>query len=149
MTQYAKGVDLPDAEEAEEILREKGGFLEEIRRRENGPDWREVNTALQQIMSDYAGFVRSETILQAGQTHLGRLKEEALSTMIARNPHELMRGLEVLNLIELGELVCVAALERKETRGWHERKDYAYKNPLMDRELVLKQVDGKPVPSWR
>ena len=87
-----KGVDLPDPEEAEEILKEKGSFFEELRRRETGPDWKEVNIALQQVMSDYAGFVRSETLLQAGLTHLGRLKEEAASTMIARNPHELMRA---------------------------------------------------------
>jgi succinate dehydrogenase/fumarate reductase flavoprotein subunit len=149
MTEYAKGVDLPDPEEGEEILKEKGSFIEVLRRRETGPDWKEVNIALQQVMSDYAGFVRSETLLQAGLTHLGRLKEEALSTLIARNPHELMRALEVFNLIELGELVCVAAMERKETRGWHERKDYPYKDPLLDKQLVLKKVDGKPVPCWR
>ncbi len=117
MADYAKGVDLPSPKQGEELLKEKKSFLDELRKRENGPDWKEVNIALQQLMSDYAGFVRSETMLEAGLTHLGRLKKEALSTLIARNPHELMRALEVLNLIELGELVCVAAMERKEIEG--------------------------------
>lgn len=149
MAEYARGVDLPSPAEGEEVLKEKRSFLDELRRRKNGPDWKEVNIALQQVMSDYAGFVRSQTMLVAGLTHLGRLKKEASSAMIARNQHELMRSLEVLNLIELGELVCVAAMERKETRGWHERKDYPYKDPLLDKELIIKRVDGKPVTYWR
>ena len=100
-------------------------------------------------MSDYAGFVRSETMLEAGLTHLGRLKKEAISTMIAGNQHELIRALEVFNLIELGELVCIAARERKESRGWHERKDYPYTDPLLDKQLVIKKVDGRTVTTWR
>ena len=149
MAEYVRGVDLPSPVEGEEVLKEKRSFLDELRRRENGPDWKEVNIALQQVMSDYAGFIRSETMLEAGLTHLRRLKKEASSAMIARNQHELMRSLEVLNLIELGELVCVAAMERKETRGWHERKDYPYKDPLLDKELIIKRADGKPVTYWR
>ncbi|OGP66222.1 MAG: hypothetical protein A2170_14655 [Deltaproteobacteria bacterium RBG_13_53_10] len=149
MAAYAQGVDLPSPKQGEELLEEKRSFLDELRRRETGPDWKEVNIALQQVMSDYAGFVRSGTMLEAGLTHLGRLKKEASSTMIARNQHELMRALEVFNLIELGELVCVAAMERKESRGWHERKDYPYKDPLLDKQLVIKRVDGKPVTTWR
>lgn len=149
MAEYARGMDLPSPVEAEELLKEKRSFLDELRRRESGPDWKEVNIALQQVMSDYAGFIRSQTMLEAGLTHLGRLKKEASSTMIARNQHELMRALEAFNLIELGELVCVAAMERKETRGWHERKDYPYKDPLLDKLLVMKRVNGKPVTYWR
>ena len=147
--EYARGMGLPSSENAGELVEEKRGFLDAIRRRETGPDWKEVHIALQQVMSDYAGFVRSQTMLEAGLTHLGRLKKEASSTVTARNQHELMRTLEVFNLIELGELVCVAAMERKETRGWHERKDYPYKDPLLDKQLVIKKVDGKPVASWR
>jgi len=149
MAAYAKEVDLPSPKQGEELLKEKKGFLDGLRKRESGPDWKEVNITLQQLMSDYAGFVRSETMLEAGVTHVGRLKKEALSTMIAPNQHELMRALEVLNLIELGELVCIAARERRESRGWHERKDYTYTDPLQDKQLVIKKVDGKTAALWR
>ena len=147
--EYAGEADLPNPGKAGKILKKKKSFMDEMRSRESGPDWKEVNIAVQQVMSDYAGAVRSQTMLEAGLAHLGRLKKEAASTMIARNQHELMRALEVLNLIELGELVCVAAMARKETRGWHERKDYPYKDPLMDKSLVVKKMDGKPVTFWR
>ncbi|MBW1800373.1 MAG: FAD-dependent oxidoreductase, partial [Deltaproteobacteria bacterium] len=58
-------------------------------------------------------------------------------------------ALEVLNLIDLGELVCIAALERKESRGQHKRTDYTYTNPLLDKYLIIKNVDGRPVTEWR
>jgi succinate dehydrogenase/fumarate reductase flavoprotein subunit len=132
-----------------EALKEKRSFLDEMARRESGPDWKEVNVALQQIMNDYAGNIRSETLLEAGLTHLGRLKEEAGRTMLVRNAHEAMRALEVLNLIDLGELICIAARERKETRGQHKRTDYNYTNPLLDKTLVLKNVEGRTVTEWR
>jgi succinate dehydrogenase/fumarate reductase flavoprotein subunit len=132
-----------------EALKEKRSFLDQMARREAGPDWKEVNIALQQIMNDYAGNVRSETLLEAGLTHLGRLKEEAKGAMLARNAHESMRALEVLNLIDLGELICIAARERKETRGQHKRADYDYTNPLLDQSLVLRNVDGRTVTDWR
>lgn len=146
---YAEGVRPPRPGGAKKKLKEYKAFLEELRGRQNGPDWKEVNIALQQIMSDYAGSVRSETLLEAGLTHLRRLKEEARATMIARNQHELTRSLEVMNLLDLGELVCIAAGERKETRGQHVRTDYTYTNPKLDKLLIVKQVDGRPVTYWK
>lgn len=146
---YIKGVEMPGQESAAALLAEKDNFLTELRNRENGPDWKEVNVTLQQLMSDYAGFIRTEKMLEAGLTHIERLKKEAFESMIVRNPHEMMRALETLNLIDLGELICIAAMERKETREWHERKDYPYKDPLLDKPLVLKKVNGKPATFWR
>jgi len=131
------------------IIEEKKSFLDDIRNRDVGPDWKEVNIALQQIMNDYAGPIRSETLLEAGLKHLRRLKERTHATMIARNPHELSRAVEVLNLLDLGELIFIAARERKETRALHVRADYPFTNPLLNRLLIVKKVDGKPVVEWR
>ncbi|MEJ2098047.1 MAG: FAD-binding protein [Deltaproteobacteria bacterium] len=131
------------------IIEEKAEMLRAMQRRENGPDWKEANIALQQIMSDYAGSIRSKALLESGCAHLERLKQEAESFLVARNPHQWSRALEVLNLIELGQLVCTAALERRETRGQHNRVDYPYTNPVLDRTLIVKNVNGRPVTEWR
>jgi succinate dehydrogenase/fumarate reductase flavoprotein subunit len=69
--------------------------------------------------------------------------------MVARNPHEWMRALEVLNMIEIGELTFRAALERKETRGKHLRPDYPFTNPLLEKLLVVKRSGDGPVLEWR
>jgi succinate dehydrogenase/fumarate reductase flavoprotein subunit len=146
---YAQKVDLPRLESVEARLEEKKRLFSEIRSREVGPDWREVNIALQQIMYDYAGNIRSEALLEAGRSHLLRLKEKAYSMVMAKNQHELARSLEVLNLLDLGELVFVAANERKETRGTHIRSDYPLTNPQMNKLLVVRRTDDKPVTQWR
>jgi succinate dehydrogenase/fumarate reductase flavoprotein subunit len=148
-TQWARDVEIGPSEKTSEVIKETKSFLDEIMERGTGADWKEVNIALQQIMSDFAGNIRSKSLLEAGLTHLQRLREEARRTLIARNPHEQSRALEVLNLIDAGELVCITALERKETRGQHKRTDYTYTNPMLDKWLIIKNVDGRPVTEWR
>ena len=59
-----------------------------------------------------------------------------------------MRCFEVLNLMDIGEVVFLSALERKETRGHHKRADYPYTNPYMKKYLIVKQVNGAPVFDW-
>jgi len=61
-----------------------------------------------------------------------------------KEPHELMHALEVLNLIDLGELLFVAASERKETRKKHVRADYPFTNPLLEKLLIVKRSTEKP-----
>ena len=130
-------------------LSEWKSLLGEISRRTIGADWKEVNIALQQIMIDYAGVARSESLLAAGAGHLEKLKKKAYESMTARNQHELVRGLEVLNLLDVAELVFITARERKETRGLHVRTDYPFTNPLLDRLLVVKKINDRPVLEWR
>lgn len=146
---YAQGARLPSTDKMRRTVEEKKALLEDIRGREVGPDWREASVALQQIMNDYAGSIRSETLLEAGLSHLQRLKKKAYATMIARNQHELMRDLEVMNLLDLAELVFIAANERKETRGLHVRADYPLTNPLLDKRIAVRKVDDKPVMEWK
>jgi succinate dehydrogenase/fumarate reductase flavoprotein subunit len=69
--------------------------------------------------------------------------------MIARNQHEMMRCLESLNLLDVGEIVFIMANERKETRGQHVRPDYPYTSPLLEKLLIIKNVNGVPILEWR
>jgi len=147
---YSRGAPPPDIDRAREEIENKKAMVSEMRARTGGPDWKETNIALQQIMQDYAGPVRSETLLKAGLSYLRRLKQKAATTMMARNPWELTRCLETLNLLDLGELVFIAANERKETRGLHNRPDYPLTDPMLEgKGLFVKQVGGEPVLEWR
>ena len=139
----------PRSAQLNESMKEKSALFTDIRNRESGAGWQEVNVALQQIMADYAGAPRSDTLLTAGLSHLRRLKQKAPSLLMARNPHELMHCIEVLNLIDLGELLLIAAAERKETRDRHVRSDYPFTNPLLDKWLIIKSSGGKPLTEWR
>lgn len=147
--QYAKKGSHSDMASVRGRIEEVKERVVELSRRKDGPDWREANIALQQLMLDYAGLVRSESLLTAGLSYVRQLKQKAAATLVARNPWELTRCLETMNLIDLGELVLLAANERKETRGLHQRADYPLTNPLLDgKALFVRQVGGKPVMEW-
>lgn len=147
---YVKKAASPVMDKVRAQIEEKKGFIDALQHRKQGPDWKDANIALQHVMADYAGLVRSETLLEAGLRHLRRLKEKVHTTLRARNRWELTRCLEVVNLYDLAELVFVGALERKESRGLHHRVDYPYTDPLLNgKVLIAKKVDGKVVTEWR
>lgn len=147
---YARETSTPEGDLLENQIEAKRGFVELFTRRDGGPDWYEANMALNHTMSDYAGTIRSETLLEAGLHHLRRLKNKFLDTASAKDHWELTRILEVVNLYDLGELVFTGGLERKESRGLHQRVDYPYTDPLMDgKMLVVRKEAGGPVSEWR
>jgi len=146
--EYAKRAESSNIEKKNVRIHEKKKLLDEIRNRRVGPDWREANIALQQVMNDYAGSVRSESLLEAGLSHIRRLKKKVDTTVGARNQHELMRVLEIVNLFDLAELVFIAANERKETRGLHFRTDYPFTNPLLDKLVVVRRENERAVTKW-
>lgn len=147
---YLKHADRPDLDNMKEQVEEKVNLIESLSGRNQGADWREVNVAVQQIMQDYAGLVRSEAMLQAGAFHLARLKKKADEIMMAANRHEVSRCFEVLNLMEMGKLIFTAALARQETRGNHVRTDYPLTNPRLNGKIqILKKVNHEMVNEWR
>ena len=146
---YADDLSDPDVEVHRSFIEEKKAIIEQLRGQENGPDWKETNVALQQTMLDYAGHVRNESLLLQGLHHLRRIKEKAHASMLARNPHELGRCLEVLNMLDLGELTFVMALDRKETRGLHVRPDYPFTNPTLNQTHIIYNKNEHNMLKWR
>lgn len=147
---HAKSIAASDIESGKETIENDTSLISAIRSRKNGPDWKEANVALQQIMNDYAGVVRSESLLKAGLSYIQRLKTKVNSGLIAENQWELTRCLETRNLIDLGELIMLAANERKESRGLHKRTDYPLTNPMLDgKALFIRKVQGKPLTEWK
>jgi succinate dehydrogenase/fumarate reductase flavoprotein subunit len=148
--EYASRQVPPELDRLKGFIDEKKEYVNEIRRRETGTDWKDANMALQQTMNDYAGTIRSDTMLEAGLAHLRRLKSKARALLTCRNQWELVRCLEVLNLFDLGELVFIAARERKETRGRHMRPDYPVTDPRLDRARLFVRKDADKVATeWR
>ena len=121
--------------------------------REEGASWKELNLAVQQIINDHCGIVypRSETMMSAGLKYLKDVEAYGKATIACQNAHELMRALEAFDLALIAQLICVAALERKETRGLHKRSDYTFTNPLLEGKFITLQKDGNgnPETAWR
>ncbi len=139
--------DLPEVTAAEDLCGR-------IMTREHGCAWKEGNLAVQQIMSDYASAgpytTRSATLLNAGLKYLGDLRKTLLASMGASCSHTLMRALETLDLLDVGEAVMHAALERKETRPPHNRSDYTFTNPILGEQfLTIRRENNLIIKEWR
>ena len=111
-----------------------------------GTEPMEIECAIRYICERYVDQFKSEGKLREGQRRLSSLKRVFLPKLTAKNPHHLMRCLEVRNIIDLAELHINACLERKETRGNYIRNDYPEKDPSRDNMLTYQRTEnGKSV----
>ncbi len=96
---------------------------------------------IQAILWDHVGVLRNEKGLTDAQDKFKTLRQEyeeniRLRENSPRFNYELIEALEVLNMIEVGEIIARSALIRRETRGGHYREDY----PKRDDENWLKNI---------
>ena len=112
----------------------------------HGHTWREVETAVQNIVEYYANNVRSGSMLQRGLDRLGELK--GIVDLRSEAPHEAGRCLEVLSLIENAEMVMRGSKERKESRrvpfGFY-RADYPEQNDAEYFAFLSQQRNGNGI----
>ncbi|MEW6667093.1 MAG: hypothetical protein AB1512_17965 [Thermodesulfobacteriota bacterium] len=60
------------------------------------------------------------------------------------------RCVEVLDLMEYGEMIFRTALERKETRAQHKRSDFPFTYPLpAEKFITIRKEKGTPVTERR
>lgn len=146
---YAREIKAKTIAKKNPVVQGTQRLIDDIRGHENGPDWEETSIALQQTMSDYVGKVRNESLLKQGLQHLKRIRQKARDTLVAKNSHEVSRCLEVLNLLEIGELTFLMALNRKETRGLHNRPDYPFTDPTLHQAQIIQKIKDDVVLDWK
>ncbi len=111
--------------------------------RDNGMDWKELNAGVCRVMQDYSGEIKNEELLSLGLRWFGEMERAEAAATCARNPHELMRVLEVFNIITNGRLIMEASRARKATcpdLGFT-RSDYPQVEPEK-KWVTIKQSDG-------
>jgi succinate dehydrogenase / fumarate reductase flavoprotein subunit len=103
---------------------------------------------LQDTMQELVGIIRTEDELAGALKKLDELKERAARATAEGNrlynPGWHL-ALDLRSMLAVSEVIALAALERKESRGGHTREDY----PKADSELgkvnvVVRQKDGEP-----
>ncbi len=146
---YSNTVPRTAVEASTPVAQKNMAVIDALRGRRNGPGWQEASVALQQTMADYVGKVRNESLLKQGLQHLRRIRKKTSDTLMATNPHEVARCLEVLNMFEIGELTFIMALNRKETRGLHVRPDFPFTDPRLNLAHVIQKNDNDNVLNWK
>jgi len=117
-------------------------------KRQNGIEWKELASGLAKIMQHYCGDVKSDEKLQIGLRWLDEMNRGEAQTLYARNPHELMRSLEVLSLINCSEAIIHQSLARKASSKSLQfiRSDYPEDDPPQWYKFItIKQQNGDVV----
>ena len=98
-------------------------------------------------MQDYCGDIKSEELMTIGLQSLREIREAEATTLSARNPHELMRALEVLDILTCAEIITHSCLARQASSGWFDfkRVDYPEKDPAEWRQWVTLRLEGDEV----
>ncbi|MEI3338786.1 MAG: hypothetical protein V8R80_01540 [Eubacterium sp.] len=133
------------------MAEKKKQYQDILTRGATGAHWREANGTLQSIMKDYAGYEgRSDSMLMAGLNYIRQLQKSAGAQMGAENAHELMRVLEVLDMIDFAEPVFLTCRNRKESRDLHHRADYPGENEALKNMYQTIEKEGNQVRmDWR
>ncbi len=76
-------------------------------------DWKELNSGVCKIIQGYCGELKNEELLKIGLEWLDELEAGEVANARARNPHELLRLLEVFNIITVGRMMFEASRARK------------------------------------
>jgi succinate dehydrogenase/fumarate reductase flavoprotein subunit len=133
--------DQPVAPEEAEVLQE----VERLRRVASGRQGQspELRRALKLTMWEKAGIIRDGEGLRGALAEIASLRE-ALGGAGAADPRELVKLLELDNMVTTAEMVCRAALMRTESRGAHYRSDHPQEdNREWLRNIFIRRREGQ------
>jgi succinate dehydrogenase/fumarate reductase flavoprotein subunit len=120
-------------------------------RTEQGPPPGTVQSKIQDLMWEYAGPFRSGSHLQQARAALrgfrDRLDEVAVSPGDVFNL-DVQDWYELKAMLASAEAVVVAALNRAESRGAHQRLDAPQAVPAFERNQLLSLANGTLISRW-
>ena len=106
--------------------------LEPFERAAGGESPYDVQHALQDVMQDLVGIVRSEREMRRALEELARLRERARRVRVSGH-REYNPGwhaaLDLHSLLTVSEVITRSAVERRESRGGHFREDFPRNDP--------------------
>jgi succinate dehydrogenase/fumarate reductase flavoprotein subunit len=106
----------------------------------------ELEDYVRQVNYNYVGIHKVKARLQHAIDLIRLAKEGAVPLLVANNVHELMRAIEVQNIIEISELHAQSSLMREESRliPIQYREDYPELDPAWDGKITIaKKVAGE------
>lgn len=100
---------------------------------------------LQQCLCPYdIAYLKDAAKLTETLAKIEAIEKDVVSDLSVRSTHDLVKAIEVENMVKLGKLMLKASLVREESRGFHFRKDFPYTDNENWLKLVLvrKGADG-------
>ena len=128
---------------------EEAERINKLRRHKRGSE--KISTLRKELnvtMEEGCGVYREQASMQATVATVGSLRERTADVRVEDDSvvfnTELIAALELANLMDVGETVAVSALNRKESRGAHTRKDFTTRDDqnYLHHSLCYFESDG-------
>ena len=142
--------DLPEFNQAEQEVKDKINLILN-NKGTLSPDY--FHKKLGKIMWDECGMARNEAGLKRAIEEIRAIRKDfwanikVMGSADTLNP-ELEKALRVADFIELGELMCIDALNRNESCGGHFREEYQEMDGDQKGEALRDDVNYKYVAAW-
>ena len=114
-----------------------------------------LRAEMHRIMEESAGIYRTETVLKEGAGKLKRLQERFQDLALDDNSYtfntELTAALELSYMLDVAQTIVQSALERRESRGSHQRTDYPQRDDerFLAHSVAYRAEDGSPRIEYR
>ena len=141
---YVKTAIQPQIDEAQ-VESERERVYGPTRRKE-GIYWKELNTGISSVMRTYAAEILTDEMLGIAMTWLRELQDKEAHELVARNPHELARSLETLDVLAIAAMWVQAALVRKASLrlGDFQRQDHQDEDPRQwEKFITMRLQEGR------
>ncbi|MBP1932659.1 FAD-binding protein [Ammoniphilus resinae] len=98
---------------------------------------RGLKKELQEAANRHLLIIRNEKGLKTFTAKIKEIQDLLLNDTEIETPKDLIRAIELKNLIDVGSMMATAALIRKESRGSHYREDYPDKSGDWNKNIIL------------
>jgi succinate dehydrogenase/fumarate reductase flavoprotein subunit len=116
---------------------------------DKGVSIKKLRKILGEILTENAGIIRNNSGLKKGILALKNIKTKDIPMLTASTPREVVKILELLNGIEIGEMIMLSALHRKESRGSHFREDFPSQNDNWRINTIITKIKETLVASTK
>lgn len=131
----------------QQVNSEKTRIYSIINQNDDELGWKEFNMHITRIMQDYCGEIKSDEFLKIGLKLLEDMEHNDVLRLYARNPHELIRSLEVLNILTNAKIIIHSCLARKaSSKHLHFiRSDYPEMDPPEWHKFITVKLENSKV----
>ncbi|MEE8399119.1 MAG: FAD-binding protein [Desulfobacterales bacterium] len=139
----ARQIDMPDIhDDPISVERARLAALLSSDGSEDAHDQQEIRRLLKDVMWRKAGVLRTDEELGEALDEIERLNTDSRRLSVS-NARQLMKLQELLNMLLISEMVCLAARRRTESRGAHFRSDFPKEdNTNWLKNTVIQKTDG-------
>jgi len=113
-----------------------------------------VRREMRTVMEDGAGIYRDEAGTSLCCEKIAELRERYKGIEVNDKSNvfntDLQSALELRNLLDVAETIAESSLQRRESRGAHQRLDYTERDDVnfLKHSLCYRQPDGRPRVDW-